>query len=231
MMIYLRVKIGVKYMKRVVGKRCKITVLFKEVLNSLLLPYRLLFKYQGFGSFLMSIEEERFRRVARYCTKYTLDVGCGPYNKFIRRIYSNGMGVDFYPYEGVDHILKDPTNFPFEDNTFDTVTLNAVGGHIPKHLRKKEFKEFSRVLKRGGRFIMDEGGPITQYLQHKYVRFSDVVFRTKLDVDTERGMDKNEQYCMPKREIISLIQASGMKLIKIDYFQWGLKKVFVAEKL
>ena len=94
----------------------------------------------------------------------------------------------------------------------------------------REFKEFYRVLKNGGRFIMDEGEPITQYIQHQLVWFFDKIFKTKLDVDSERGMEEDEQYCMPKKEIISLIKESNMELIKIEYFQWSLKKVFVAEK-
>lgn len=200
------------------------------IVNSFLFPYRALFIQKGFGKYLLSIEEERMLRVAQYCKGYTIDIGCGPQNKFIRSIYPNGIGIDFFTYEGVDVVIKDPTNLPFENNTFDTLTLNAVGGHIPKHLRKKEFGEFFRIIKKGGTLVMDEGEPITQYLQHKYVWMLDKVFKTNYDIDTQRGMEEDEQYCMPMREIISLIEGCGMRLIKIDYFQWRLKKVFVAEK-
>jgi len=95
----------------------------------------------------MSMEEERMTRVTKYCSGKAPDVGGGAHNKFIKNVYPNGVGIDFYPQEGADFVHHDATYLPFEDSSFDTVTLIAVGGHIPMHLRKKEFKEFARVLK------------------------------------------------------------------------------------
>lgn len=204
--------------------------IFKRLTNLLLFPYRCLFRFHGFGSFIMSMEEERMVRVAKYCLGKVLDVGCGPYNKFINNVYPNGIGIDFFPYDGVELIHDDPINLPFDDESFDTITLIAVGGHIPKNLRKHEFKELSRVLKQGGRLIMTEGEPVTQYLHHKWVFFLDKVFGTNIDVDTERGMDEGEEYCMPHKEILSLFEESGLTFIKRERFQWGLNNVFVAEK-
>lgn len=204
--------------------------LFKKIVNEVVFPYRCLFKFQGFGGLIMSMEEERMLRVAKYCKGKALDIGCGPHNGFIRNIYSDGVGVDFFPYDGVEMVLDDPTNLPFEDASFETVTLIAVGGHIPKHLRKKEFKEFFRVLKAGGRLVMTEGEPVTQYLHHKWVYLYDTVFGTKVDVDTQRGMEEDEEYCMPHREIMSLMTESSFRFIKRERFQWGLNNVFVAEK-
>ena len=163
-------------------------------INNLFFPYRALFKQLGFGSFILSLEEERMLRVAKYCKGRVLDVGCGPNNKFIRNIYSNGIGIDFFPYEGVEMVHDDPTKLPFEDSSFDTVTLNAVGGHIPRDLRKQEFREFTRVLRQGGRLVMTEGEPITQYLHHKWIFILDKVFGTNIDVDTQRGMEAGEEY-------------------------------------
>ena len=169
-------------------------------------------------------------RVAKHCLGKLLDIGCGPDNKFIRYYYNNGIGVDFYPYEGVENILDDPTRLPFESESFDTITLIAVGGHIPKHLRKIEFMEFARILKQGGRLIMTEGEPITQYLHHKWVYYLDKVFKTRIDVDNERGMEEDEEYCMKHKEILELFRYSGLEFIKRERFQWGLNNVFVAIK-
>jgi SAM-dependent methyltransferase len=179
----------------------------------------------------MSMEEERMSRVAKYCVGKVLDIGCGPHNRFIRYYYNNGIGVDFYPYEGVENILEDPTRLPYENESFDTITLIAVGGHIPKRLRKIEFIEFSRILKKGGRFIMTKGEPITQFLHHQWVYFLDKVFKTKIDVDTERGMEADEEYSIKRREIMELFELSGLKFVKRERFQWGLNNVFVAAKL
>jgi SAM-dependent methyltransferase len=203
---------------------------WKQFVNAMVFPYRCLFKFQGFGGFLLSMEEERMMRVAKYCRGRALDIGCGPHNRFIRNVYPEGIGVDFFPYEGVEMVLRDPTRLPFEDASFDTITLVAVGGHIPKHLRQREFKEFARILKPCGRLVMTEGEPVTQYLHHQWVYLYDKIFGTKVDVDTERGMEEDEEYCMPHQEIVALISGSGLKFLKRDRFQWGLNNVFVAEK-
>lgn len=170
------------------------------------------------------------QRVAKYCIGRVLDVGCGPQNKFIKHIYPNGIGIDFFPYDGVEFVYEDPTHLPFDDASFDTITLNAVAGHIPRHLRKQEFKEFARILKQNGRLVMTEGELITQYLCHKWVHIFDKVFGTDIDVDTQRGMEEDEEYCMPHKEILNLFRESGLTHIKTDKFQWHLNNVFVAEK-
>jgi hypothetical protein len=77
---------------------------------------------------------------------------------------------------------------------------------------------------------MTEGEPITQYMHHKWVWFLDRFFGTHIDVDTERGMEEDEEYCMPHREILELFKISGLHLVARERFQWGLNNVFVAEK-
>ena len=203
----------------------------KRFLNAMVFPYRALFMHHGFGGFITSMEEDRMIRVARYCKGRVLDVGCGPYNKFIKNVYPDGIGVDFHPYKGVEIVLDDPTHLPYDSESFDTVTLNAVGGHIPKQLREVEFKELARLLRTGGRLIMTEGEPITQYLHHKWVFMLGKVFGAECDVDTERGMKDGEEYCMPQKEIRRLFRISGLNHIVTERFQWHLNNVFVAEKL
>ena len=95
---------------------------------------------------------------------------------------------------------------PFEKDTFDTITLIAVGGHIPKSKRKDEFIEISRILKTNGLLIMTEGEPITQYLVHKWSNIYHKIFGLK-DVDDERGMEDDEEYCMPKKELLSVFKS------------------------
>ncbi len=80
-----------------VMNKYEITVL-KKIANTVLFPYRCLFRFHGFGSFILSMEEERMMRVAKYCRGKVLDVGCGPHNKFITHVYTNGVGIDFFPY-------------------------------------------------------------------------------------------------------------------------------------
>lgn len=179
---------------------------------------------------LTSLRDERMKVVASFCSGRVLDIGCGPGNLFINRHIGTqqGVGVDIFNYEGVDTIV-DPTKLPFEDGSFDTVTLIAVGGHIPKDLRVKEFQEFARVLRPGGRLIMTEGEPVTQLLTHKWEEVL-AKFTGVKGMDEERGMEHEEEYCMPYQEIMQYLNSYGLKFELRKKFMWGLNNVYIAKK-
>lgn len=124
----------------------------EKIVNSLLFPIRALFMLDESKCGLTSLREERMRTVAKYCKGKVLDIGCGPGNLFINKFIGSkdGIGIDIYPYKGVGVIVDDMTKLPFDDCSFDTITLIAVGGHIPKSKRDAEFQEFARILKEGG---------------------------------------------------------------------------------
>jgi ubiquinone/menaquinone biosynthesis C-methylase UbiE len=121
------------------------------------------------------------------------------------------------------------TALPFVDNTFDTVTLIAVWGHIPQHVRVGEFAEIARVLKPGGRLIMTEGEPITQTVDHLWRHFSYALLGKK-DMDSERGMEDDEQYCMPLKEIIGYLNTHPLQFSLRKKFMWGLNNIYIAIK-
>ena len=175
----------------------------KNLLIFCFFPLRALFIAEENKFGLTSLREERFEQVARLCSGRVLDVGCGRNNLFIKTWVGeeNGVGIDVYGYSGVDNIVEDMTRLPYEDSTFDTVTLIAVGGHIPKNMRVAEFKEFSRVLSLGGYLVMTEGEPNTQTIDHVWRHFF-LALIGKQDMDHERGMEIDEQYCMPKKELL-----------------------------
>ncbi len=210
-----------------VGQRSRTGAL----LDAVFLPYRALFVGMEKSIGLSSLKEERMRAVAAHCHGRVLDVGCGPGNGFIRDFIGleNGIGIDVFPYEGVEHVIEDPERLPFVDASFDCVTLIAVGGHIPAHKRAAEFREFARVLKPGGRIIMTEGEPVTQWLAHKwYDVYTRLIGRD--NADTERGMAPGEQYCMPRKELLSYLNTPPLELAGRYRFMWGLNNVYVAEK-
>lgn len=206
--------------------------IIEKTMDSLLFPIRALFMVDDSKCGLTSLREERMRTVAKYCKGKVLDIGCGPGNLFINKFIGSedGIGIDIYPYKGVGMIVDDMTKLPFDDCTFDTVTLIAVGGHIPKSKRHAEFQEFARILKKGGILVMTEGEPITQYLVHVWVHCLSRLQGT-LDVDSERGMEEDEEYCMPREELISHLNTPPLKFVQRGRFMWGLNNIYTAEKI
>lgn len=95
-----------------------------------------------------------------------LDYGCG-YGKFIKGTVANKNNIQFI---GVDksevrtenindieiHLIKDDNRLPFNDNTFDIVTMLDVLEHIYK--QETVLKEINRILKPGGKFIITVPG-------------------------------------------------------------------------
>jgi SAM-dependent methyltransferase len=198
-------------------------------MDSIFMPFRALFVGEESRFWLSSMRDERLRRVAAYCRGRVLDVGCGPGNFLITRYIGkeSGIGLDCYPYPGVDVLVDDMTKLPYDDNSFDTVAMVAVGGHIPESKRVAEFAEFARILKPGGRLVMTEGEPITQWLRHKWL----AIITGGHDMDSERGMEEDEQYCMPRKEIFAYLNTPPLRLVRHERFQWRLNNVYVAEKV
>jgi ubiquinone/menaquinone biosynthesis C-methylase UbiE len=125
--------------------------------------------------------------------------------------------------------MEDVADIPFPDASFDTITLIAVGGHIPRSKRQAEFHEFGRLLKVGGHLLMTEGEPITQFILHQW-SFIYYALQGKKDMDTERGMHEEEDYSMPKTEIYTYLNTPPLKLTKRVRFMWGLNNIYIAQK-
>lgn len=182
---------------------------------------------------LSSLRDERFRLVARHCKGRVLDVGCGRGNLFVRDhldAASGSIGVDVFPYDGVECVVEDPLHLPFDNASFDTITLIAVGGHIPQDKRAEEFKEVSRVLKPGGLLLFTEGEPLSQTFSHLWRHYLYKLVG-KTDMDSERGMVEGEQYCMPCAEIKRYLNTSPLQLITRKKFMWGLNTLYICQKL
>lgn len=201
-----------------------------RLLNSLFFPIRALFLPKANFLGLSSLREERFQMVAKHARGRVLDLGCGPGNLFVRDWAEAGsVGLDVFAYDGVGQVHEDMTKIPFDDSTFDTVTLIAVGGHIPQSARAAEFRDIARVLKPGGRLIITEGEPLTQTIVHLWRHFS-LALIGKQDMDSERGMGSEEQFCIPYDELMGYLNTQPLSFLLRERFMWRLNNVYVAIK-
>ncbi|WP_438978918.1 class I SAM-dependent methyltransferase [Polynucleobacter sp.] len=202
----------------------------QKALDTLFFPMRALFAPEDSTFGLTSLRDERMEVVSKHAFGRVLDIGCGPGNRFVKEWADIGsVGIDVFGYEGVEVVHEDMTALPFVDDSFDAVTLIAVGGHIPQHVRVSEFAEIARVLKPGGRLLMTEGEPITQTVGHIWRHFSFSLIGKK-DMDSERGMEEDEQYCMPYKEIMGYLTTHPLKLERQIKFMWGLNNLYIAKK-
>jgi SAM-dependent methyltransferase len=146
-----------------------------------------------------------------------LDLGCG-YNNLVKS-YGNGIGVDVYPWLGIQVQVGNSAYLPFADHSFDTVTIIAALNHIPN--RDEAIKEVYRVLNPDGSLIITMIGPITGRIAHLFFTH---------DEKTRQGMEANERLGMSRQEILNLLGRSGFAPVKIISFQFGLNSVYIARK-
>ncbi len=165
------------------------------------------------------LQNWRLQKVLPHVRGRLLDLGCGS-NVLVRR-YGNGVGVDVYPWDEVDHVVEDSAQLPFAAEAFDTVTCIAALNHIPN--REAVLLEVWRVLKPGGRLILTMLPPGMSRLWH--------LLRRPWDADQhERGMTAGEVYGLGRREIAHLIEQAGFSLLRRQSFQWGINNLYLIEK-
>ena len=184
---------------------------------------------------LSSLASERFDYVAAEVTGNCLDVGCAYGNRFVKEyLNGNGTGIDLFLYEGLteENIVPDLTHLPFAEKTFDSVTFIASINHAPESQRDAELAEAWRVLKPGGNIILTMGLPIVELIVHRVVWFYDRFLDTRVDMDSERGMEAGETYFLTESEIRERLKRAGFRKLTRKSFvtQWGLNRLYVGWK-
>lgn len=165
------------------------------------------------------IKTIRTNQCLKYCQGRILDIGCG-HNDLVKK-YGNGIGVDVFPWDGVD-IICDTTNLPFQKDEFDRVFFIASLNHIPK--RDKVLEEAFRVLKPKGMVIITMIGFGVGFFWHKLSG----LFWDKDQI--ERGMKEGEVCGMSKNDVEYLLIKTGFKGISYKKFEIGLNTIYLAEK-
>ena len=164
----------------------------------------------------------RLQRVMHNIPKNSviLDVGCGRTAAFLRAIsphVKQGFGVDFkvenanFSNIQTTQVVLD-THLPFEDSTFDVVTMLAVLEHIENE--RQILKEIHRVLIPGGKLIITVPSvwsqPVLEFLAYKLKIVSEAEIR-----------DHKRYYNRTKLKAV-LVEITGFQEFHHQYFQFGM---------
>ena len=166
----------------------------------------------------------RIRRVLPLLKGRLLDVGCGC-NRLVHHYKSkyggDGIGIDVYPWEGVDTVIEDAGKLPFDDGSFDTVTCLAALNHIPNRL---EFlKESHRILAPDGQLIVTMIPSGISKIWHR--------LRKPWDPDqNERGMKEGEKFGFSAAEMTALFSQAQFTLAERRRFMLGMNTIYTGKK-
>jgi len=164
------------------------------------------------------LEMVRVNKVLPWVRGRLLDVGCG-YNNLVRK-YGRGVGVDVYPWPGVNVLIGGEVRLPFPDRAFDTVTIVAALNHIPD--RELALREAHRVLADDGRLVLTMIGHCAGLIAHVFFR---------QDERVRGGGDRRERKGLSSRTVGALLHGAGFELERRIHFELFLNAVYVARKV
>lgn len=174
----------------------------------------------------------RLRRVMPHIPAQSvlLDIGCGHSASFLKAIshhIKEGFGVDFKVQETQfgnisTRQLRLHDQLPFEDNSFDVVTMLAVLEHIENE--KAILQEIQRVLVPGGTLILTVPSvwaqPVLEFLAYK------------VKIVSEAEIRDHKRYYTRDRLHRSLVEKSSFEAFYHQYFQlWMNNFCTVAKRI
>jgi SAM-dependent methyltransferase len=192
------------------------------MLNYIFLPLRLFLSHESVNRLgLKSLRDERCDLVIRFCRGRLLDIGCGN-NQLVKKYGCRSVGVDVHDFGGGALIVQDTRQLPFDNNSFQTVSLVASLGHIPKPIRRDVLREVWRVLSKDGILLITEISPWLGVIRHKLAWW---------DMDQkERGIKKEEDLGLTSRSVINLLEDIGFVFLRKKRFVLGLNKLYIFKK-
>lgn len=194
--------------------------LVKKVWDFIGIPFRfVLFDQKWLPIFgWTTLEEERLQAVLPYLKGRLLDIGAGS-NNLVKK-YGSGIGVDVFDWGGGAIVVKDTSNLPFKDESFDTITFIACLNHIPN--RREVIGEASRLLAQNGRIIVTMIDPLLGGIGHAIWWYSE---------DKQRGgMKKGEVGGMWTGNLVDLFEKEKLRLKEHHRFEFGLNHLYLFEK-
>jgi 2-polyprenyl-3-methyl-5-hydroxy-6-metoxy-1,4-benzoquinol methylase len=178
------------------------------------------------------LRKMRLKQVLPYLRQYPncrlLDIGCGWEAKLLRAVepyIASGIGVDFKApdiktekLETLSLTLHD--KLPFEDASFDFITMLAVMEHLEND--EAILKECVRLLRTGGGLLITVPSwyakPVLEFLSYKLNLINPAEIR-----------DHKRYY--NKEDLVALVASiDGLQLQNHAYFQWRFNNRLVLYK-
>lgn len=204
-----------------------VSLSLKGIINEILLPIKLIVPQPVIKRIpgLTTNEEIRTQKVLKFIPPAAncLDIGCG-FNHLIqqhRKQGASGLGVDVYPWPGVDLVVENSSKLPFADLTFDCVVFVAALNHIINPV--ETLRESRRVLKDKGIVIVTTLPPFLSRLWHTWAAYWDLDQR-------QRVMKDGELYGFTHRQLLALFERAGFKVIQKHVFSWGINNIYIGRK-
>ncbi|MFH0852538.1 MAG: methyltransferase domain-containing protein [bacterium] len=187
---------------------------WQKIKDFIFFPLRVFFNHETVKKLgLTSFQEERFNVCLPYVRGRVLDIGCGQGNKFIKMI-GGGVGLDPHSWPGVD-VVAPAEKLPFEDKTFDVVTLMVTISYVKD--RDRALGEIRRVLKDDGCLLISESPPVF-----------DMIRRALIWWNPYQRMPKSMD--LTGKNMLKLIEKNDLKLVKIVRYIYGLSRLYVISK-
>jgi ubiquinone/menaquinone biosynthesis C-methylase UbiE len=179
---------------------------------------------------LSSLRAERMAAVLPEIRGRCLDIGAND-NTLIRLYRAQAqqrgadpsaqlsVGVDVEQWGSSDVVLiESSVSLPFEDATFDTVTVVATLNFIPD--RERVLRELRRVTRRGGRLIITMLSKAVGTLCHTV---------TQASIGHRPVKDAGQAFGLTESEIRELVERAGYRMASRKRFLYGLNSLYVAQ--
>lgn len=179
---------------------------------------------------LTSLRAERLSVVVAALEGRVLDIGAG--DNALLKLYRDktketsaqnaaeqSVGLDVVDWGGDCTIVENCRELPFDDGSFDTVTLIACLNHIPE--RNETLREAFRVLRPGGKIIVTMIGRVIGEVGHAIWWYSE---------DKHREIQEGEVMGMAPQHVTDLLHTSRFVDVKRSGFVYGLNHLFIGKR-